>query len=97
MAADLGHLAQAQAGLVGGGEGGAAEKTGQQTEWVRTGPAMADQQALHAFAQWVAGCSGNEKQEAQTFVQKLLSARAQEEFMARKFGMGRAAATTDSN
>jgi hypothetical protein len=35
---------------------------------------MADQQALHAFAQWVAGCSGNEKQEAQTFVQKLLSA-----------------------
>jgi hypothetical protein len=58
---------------------------------------MADQQALHAFAQWVAGCSGNEKQEAQTFVQKLLPARAQEEFMARKFGMGRAAATTDSN
>jgi SAM-dependent methyltransferase len=35
---------------------------------------MADQQALHAFAQWVAGCSGNEKQEGQTFVQKLLSA-----------------------
>lgn len=35
---------------------------------------MADQQALHAFAQWVAGCSGNEKQEAQTFVQKLLTA-----------------------
>jgi SAM-dependent methyltransferase len=35
---------------------------------------MADQQALQAFAQWVAGCSGNEKQEAQTFVQKLLSA-----------------------
>jgi hypothetical protein len=35
---------------------------------------MADQQALHAFAQWVAGCIGNEKQEAQTFVQKLLSA-----------------------
>jgi hypothetical protein len=38
----------------------------------RTGKAMADQQALHAFAQWVAGCSGNEKQEAQTFVQKLV-------------------------
>jgi hypothetical protein len=35
---------------------------------------MADQQELHAFAQWVAGCSGNEKQEGQTFVQKLLSA-----------------------
>ncbi len=35
---------------------------------------MADQQALHAFAQWVAGCGGNEKQEAQTFVQKLLTA-----------------------
>lgn len=35
---------------------------------------MADQQALHAFAQWVAGCSGNEKQEGQTFVQKLLIA-----------------------
>lgn len=35
---------------------------------------MADQQALHAFAQWVAGCSGNEKQEAQTFVQRLLKA-----------------------
>jgi SAM-dependent methyltransferase len=33
---------------------------------------MADQQALHAFAQWVASCSGNEKQEGQTFVQKLL-------------------------
>jgi SAM-dependent methyltransferase len=35
---------------------------------------MADQQALHAFTQWVAGCSGNEKQEGQTFVQKLLTA-----------------------
>ena len=35
---------------------------------------MSDQQALHAFAQWVASCSGNEKQEAQTFVQKLLTA-----------------------
>jgi hypothetical protein len=35
---------------------------------------MADQQALHAFSQWVAGCSGDEKQEAQTFVQKLLTA-----------------------
>ncbi|MFN6345333.1 MAG: hypothetical protein ACK4V5_12310 [Cyanobium sp.] len=35
---------------------------------------MADQQALHAFAQWVAGCSGNEKQEGQTFAQKLLTA-----------------------
>lgn len=29
---------------------------------------MADQQALHAFAQWVAGWSGNEKQEGQAFV-----------------------------
>jgi hypothetical protein len=35
---------------------------------------MADQQALHSFSQWVAGCSGDEKQEAQTFVQKLLIA-----------------------
>jgi SAM-dependent methyltransferase len=35
---------------------------------------MADQQALHDFAQWVAGCTGNEKQEGQTFVQKLLTA-----------------------
>ena len=35
---------------------------------------MADQQALNAFAQWVAGCSGDEKQEAQTFIQKLLVA-----------------------
>ena len=35
---------------------------------------LADQQALHAFAQWVASCSGNEKQEGQTFVQKLLTA-----------------------
>jgi hypothetical protein len=35
---------------------------------------MADQQALHAFAQWVASCSGNEKQEGQAFVQKLLTA-----------------------
>ena len=35
---------------------------------------MADQQALHAFAQWVAGCSGNEKQEAQTFIHKLMRA-----------------------
>jgi hypothetical protein len=35
---------------------------------------MADQQALYAFAQWVASCSGNEKQEAQPFVQKLLTA-----------------------
>jgi hypothetical protein len=35
---------------------------------------MADQQALHTFAQWVADCSGNEKQEGQTFVQKLLFA-----------------------
>ncbi len=48
---------------------------------------MADQKALHAFAQWVAGCSGNEKQEAQTFVQRLLSARAQAEFIAQKAGM----------
>lgn len=35
---------------------------------------MADQQALHSFSQWVAGCSGDEKQEAQTFVQKLFTA-----------------------
>ena len=35
---------------------------------------MADQQALHNFTQWVAGCGGNEKQEAQTFVQRLLRA-----------------------
>lgn len=35
---------------------------------------MANQQALHVFSQWVAGCSGDEKQEAQTFVQKLLTA-----------------------
>jgi len=35
---------------------------------------MADQQPLHVFAQWVAGCSGNKKQEVHTFVQKLLSA-----------------------
>jgi hypothetical protein len=35
---------------------------------------MADQQALYAFSQWVACCGGNEKQEAQTFVQKLLTA-----------------------
>ncbi|MEA5414845.1 hypothetical protein [Synechococcus sp. BA-132 BA5] len=48
---------------------------------------MADQQALHAFAQWVAGCSGNEKQEGQTFVQKLLSAWAQAECIAQKAGM----------
>jgi hypothetical protein len=61
------------------------------------GPAMADQQPLNVFAQWVAGCSGNEKQEAQTFVQRLLSAWAQEEFMARKSGMGRAAVATGSN
>ena len=35
---------------------------------------MADQQALHEFAQWVAGCSGNEKQEARTFIEKLMKA-----------------------
>lgn len=35
---------------------------------------MADQQALYAFSRWVAGCSGSEKQEAQTFLQKLLTA-----------------------
>ena len=35
---------------------------------------MADQQSLHAFAQWVKCCSGDEKQEAQTFVQKLMTA-----------------------
>ena len=33
---------------------------------------MADRQALHEFARWVAGCSGNEKQEARTFIEKLL-------------------------
>jgi hypothetical protein len=48
---------------------------------------MADQQALHPFAQWVPGCSGNEKQQGQTFVQKLLSSWAQEEFIAQKSGM----------
>lgn len=35
---------------------------------------MADQQALHAFAQWVAGCSEDKKQEGQAFVRKLLTA-----------------------
>jgi hypothetical protein len=35
---------------------------------------MADRQALHNFAQWVASCGGNEKQEGQTFIQKLLRA-----------------------
>ena len=35
---------------------------------------MADQQALYAFSAWVAGCNGNEKQESQSFVQKLLRA-----------------------
>jgi hypothetical protein len=40
---------------------------------------MADQQALHAFSLWLAGCSGDEKQEAQTFVQKLLSASGWED------------------
>jgi hypothetical protein len=48
---------------------------------------MADQQALHAFAQWAAGWRGNEKQEAHTFVQKLLSSWEQEEFIAQKPGM----------
>lgn len=33
---------------------------------------MTDRQALHEFARWVAGCSGNEKQEARTFIEKLL-------------------------
>jgi hypothetical protein len=35
---------------------------------------MADLQALHAFAQWVAGCSGNEKQEGRTSLGNLLQA-----------------------
>ena len=35
---------------------------------------MADQQALHEFSRWVAGCSGNEKQEARTFIEKLMRA-----------------------
>ena len=35
---------------------------------------MADQQALHEFAKWVAGCGGNEKQEARTFIEKLMRA-----------------------
>ncbi|MFN9620940.1 MAG: type IIL restriction-modification enzyme MmeI [Synechococcaceae cyanobacterium] len=35
---------------------------------------MAEQQALHAFSAWVAGCSGNEKQEARTFLEKLMRA-----------------------
>jgi hypothetical protein len=48
---------------------------------------MADQQALHAFAKWVAGCSGNEKQVGRTYAQKLLSSWAQEEFIAQKSGM----------
>ena len=33
---------------------------------------MADRQALDDFARWVAGCSGNEKQEARTFIEKLI-------------------------
>jgi hypothetical protein len=48
---------------------------------------MADQQPLHVFAQWVAGCSGNEKQEAQAFVQRLLSAWVQAEFIVHMAGM----------
>jgi hypothetical protein len=47
---------------------------------------MADQQALHAFAQWVAGCSGNEKQEGQTFVQKLLLNWVKKELIDQKSG-----------
>lgn len=35
---------------------------------------MADQQALNDFARWVASCSGNEKQEARTFIEKLMRA-----------------------
>ena len=35
---------------------------------------MADQQALAEFARWVAGCTGNEKQEARTFIEKLMRA-----------------------
>jgi SAM-dependent methyltransferase len=35
---------------------------------------MADPQALHEFSKWVAGCSGNEKQEARTFIEKLIRA-----------------------
>ena len=35
---------------------------------------MADQQALEQFSKWVAGCSGNEKQEARTFIEKLVRA-----------------------
>ena len=33
---------------------------------------MADKQALDDFARWVAGCSGNEKQEARTFIEKVV-------------------------
>lgn len=35
---------------------------------------MADRQALDDFARWAAGCSGNEKQEARTFLEKLMRA-----------------------
>lgn len=35
---------------------------------------MADRQALEEFALWVAGCSGNKKQEARTFIEKLMRA-----------------------
>jgi hypothetical protein len=35
---------------------------------------VADKQALYEFSRWVAGCSGNEKQEARTFIEKLLRA-----------------------
>ena len=35
---------------------------------------MADRQAMADFARWVAGCAGDEKQEARTFLEKLLKA-----------------------
>lgn len=45
---------------------------------------MADQQALHASTQWVAGCSGNENQEGQAFVQKLLLSWVKKELIDQK-------------
>lgn len=35
---------------------------------------MADRQGLDDFARWVAGCSGNEKKEARTFIEKFIRA-----------------------
>jgi hypothetical protein len=41
----------------------------------------------NAFAQWVASCSGNEKQEGQTFVQKLLLSWVKKELIDQKSGI----------